>query len=382
MIRKINLLLLSLAILKCIPVEGQNKINGRVVDANTSESLPFVSVYIPTNNNKSTITNINGDFTVNDISENDTIHFSYIGYEVRSMIGREIAINNKIQLQSKMFELPEILVTNINIRELIKSSFDKMKVNYPPAYPILQGIYRKQISENNTCVFIGESRLVIKPVDLKGLMKGKKSKVSFSDIRISANNQSDKSTNFNFIIDPAPYPVFSELRPENFSDFEWEIMGVYDSENDNRIFKIKFTGRPSSGDSLKIHNSGIVYVSEKDRAILATRIVRKLKDQISTGKDGITTDNYLIWDAYYKKNGAYYQYDYMRSEWKFKYSSKEISEGYYTITADYLNENIPASNKLNDRLKKAIFDPFREPQNAKILPFSALNKITPDYDFK
>jgi hypothetical protein len=73
----------------------------------------------------------------------------------------------------------------------------------------------------------------------------------------------------------------------------------------------------------------------------------------------------------------------MRTEWTFKYLSNEKKASYdYNIAADYLSQSNLLSDKKKRKFRKNIFDPFKEPENAIICPFSELNKITPDYDFK
>jgi hypothetical protein len=360
---------------------AQNPVKWKVVDVVTNENMPYVSISVSTNTFKSTISNTNGEFSINNLADTDTIVFSHVGYELQFITGNELFNKTEIQLVPKILELPEIVVRNINIKELMRASFDHVRSNYPSNYPVMEGLYRKQITENKKCVFIGESNLAIKSVDLKGLLKGKKSEVFFYNTKTSENLQTDTSVNFNFIIDPAMYPVFTELKPENFDNYNWEILNTYESDDNDQIFKIKFTGKKSAKDSLMIYNNGIVFISEKDKAILAARIVRKFNNQITD--EGVATDNYLTWDAYYKKNDSYYQYFYMRAEWTFKYLSNETTTTYdYNITADYLNQPHLLSDKRNRKFKKSIFDPFKEPENVIIYPFSELNKITLDYEFK
>jgi hypothetical protein len=71
-------------LLNCVLLNGQSQINRKVVDAATGENMSFVSIYVPTNNSKSTISNINGDFSVNGLVDADTVIFSYVGYETRT----------------------------------------------------------------------------------------------------------------------------------------------------------------------------------------------------------------------------------------------------------------------------------------------------------
>ena len=63
---------------------AQDKVfNGRVIDAQTGEPLPFVSVYFK-NSNYGTTTNFDGNYSFKAVPPTDSITVSYVGYITRS----------------------------------------------------------------------------------------------------------------------------------------------------------------------------------------------------------------------------------------------------------------------------------------------------------
>ncbi|MEX0720775.1 MAG: TonB-dependent receptor [Balneolaceae bacterium] len=81
-VNKYNKLFLLLIPLLLLSVESfaQNSISGRVLDAETSESLPGVNILIK-GTSTGTATDANGDFEIAVKSLQDTLVFSYIGFE-------------------------------------------------------------------------------------------------------------------------------------------------------------------------------------------------------------------------------------------------------------------------------------------------------------
>ena len=67
-----------LALLLCLPLSAQQTYRARVVDAETGEALPYVSIH--TSSKTETLTNAEGDFAVN-AKAKDILTFSLVGYE-------------------------------------------------------------------------------------------------------------------------------------------------------------------------------------------------------------------------------------------------------------------------------------------------------------
>lgn len=84
------------------------KIKGKVIDAKTGETLPFVNISI-IGTNFGTQTDMNGSFYLETAHQNPTIRIAFVGYipEIRTIQGN-IPLNIKLRVQSK--DLEEVTV--------------------------------------------------------------------------------------------------------------------------------------------------------------------------------------------------------------------------------------------------------------------------------
>ncbi|MDR1203535.1 MAG: carboxypeptidase-like regulatory domain-containing protein, partial [Tannerellaceae bacterium] len=99
-------LLSSVLFLNCTLLCAQSIARWKVIDIATNENMPYVSISVLTNIYKSTISNTNGEFSIDNLIDTDTVLFSYVGYESRSITGSELFNKTEIQLTPKVFELP------------------------------------------------------------------------------------------------------------------------------------------------------------------------------------------------------------------------------------------------------------------------------------
>ena len=98
---------------------SQNQIiTGTVQNYETNEPLPYVNIGIA-NKTVGTVSNENGLFklTLNDkVSKNDTIIFSYIGFQIKNYSVSELSTKNTtVLLHPKEMDLDEVLVTTKKI---------------------------------------------------------------------------------------------------------------------------------------------------------------------------------------------------------------------------------------------------------------------------
>ncbi|MBK0402852.1 carboxypeptidase-like regulatory domain-containing protein [Adhaeribacter sp. BT258] len=108
---KLKLLLLLLFTVTGITSLAQEKVfNGRVIDAQTGEPLPFVSVYFK-NSDFGTTTNFDGNYSFKAIPPTDSLTVSYVGYITRSKaITKEKVQTINFQLQDNSTSLAEVLI--------------------------------------------------------------------------------------------------------------------------------------------------------------------------------------------------------------------------------------------------------------------------------
>lgn len=97
-------------LLACLPMVGsaqQNVVRGTVVDANSNESLPGVSVLIK-GTSSGVVTDLNGEFQL-EAASNDTLIFSFVGY-----FSEEVPVGNKstidITMEEDIQSLQEVVV--------------------------------------------------------------------------------------------------------------------------------------------------------------------------------------------------------------------------------------------------------------------------------
>lgn len=114
---------------------GQNLLlNGRVLDAETKEPLPFVNV-VYTEKGTGTTTNLSGYFSI-PVSENlSNLRFSYVGYEILSLSVKDTDFSKLIvaELQKKSFEIEEVnIYPGINpAHRIIMLAIENRDLNNP-----------------------------------------------------------------------------------------------------------------------------------------------------------------------------------------------------------------------------------------------------------
>lgn len=122
-------------------------LSGKVVDAETSEPLPFATVGI-SHRGRGMVTNNNGDFILKIPDEylNDTLSVSYVGYinrliPVRSMPGNVMTIN----MERDFIPIPEIIIRAQDPVLIIGKAISSVASNYGTTPVLLTGFYREGV---------------------------------------------------------------------------------------------------------------------------------------------------------------------------------------------------------------------------------------------
>lgn len=92
---------------------GQRPMEVRVVDARTSEPLPYASV-VTAKDGKGVITNEEGVFRIPSVAAEDTLVFSYLGYQRLRMAAGEVRTRHEVRLQPSVTELSAVQVMGRN----------------------------------------------------------------------------------------------------------------------------------------------------------------------------------------------------------------------------------------------------------------------------
>ena len=106
----------------CIWAQGD--FHAKIVDAETGEPLPYVSVYVSEGNG--TLSNEEGAFSIN-AQPDDTLRLSCIGYE--KLLLKAADIGDLVKLKPLTQKLREVTVKPIPVDDILKSSPAKEGAN-------------------------------------------------------------------------------------------------------------------------------------------------------------------------------------------------------------------------------------------------------------
>lgn len=104
---------------------AQEQVGGRVLDAETGETLPYAIVYVESE--KKALTNQNGEFIVT-ASPNDVLTFSYVGYEKLRIQASKM--KPVVRLKPMSNELREVVVRPVDVMDILKELIKNLKRDY------------------------------------------------------------------------------------------------------------------------------------------------------------------------------------------------------------------------------------------------------------
>ena len=103
----------TLLLLASVLTQAQSTITSTVVDFNTKQPISYCNI-LNLNSQNGVITNENGDFTIGINVLDDTISISFLGYESRNILAKNILNGNRISLKKKQFQLNEVVIHSDN----------------------------------------------------------------------------------------------------------------------------------------------------------------------------------------------------------------------------------------------------------------------------
>jgi outer membrane cobalamin receptor len=107
-----RIILFVLLVTWYINTAAQSIVKGRVVDQNTKEPLEAALI---SSNQKQTLTDKEGNFTLNNVSQQDSVTVSYIGYTTKIIAAASLNNQDNIQLERGTVDLKDIVIsTRIN----------------------------------------------------------------------------------------------------------------------------------------------------------------------------------------------------------------------------------------------------------------------------
>jgi len=107
-------------------------ITGKIIDSETQEPIPYVSIIL--NENNGGISNEEGNFSVtipNNILKNDSIYFSSVGYKTKAVLIQKLK-NITINLEPEILELSSVYISGqkLSAEEIIEHVEDNLSKNY------------------------------------------------------------------------------------------------------------------------------------------------------------------------------------------------------------------------------------------------------------
>lgn len=305
-------------------VNAQNfiKVNGKVLEENTSNGVPYAHIIIR-NTLNGTVTNNEGEFQLNvDIAnQNEYVVFSSLGYSKDSvllsiLIKEEFA---KIYLSIKSTMLEEVRVSGkkLEANEIISQVVKRLKSNYYQDAFNQELFYRSQIRSNDTITFNEEASVLT--YDRKGYQP---KSTAYSDmfgkilqLRNTTNNRSEDE----WFGTGSLWKVFTHdliLDKNNIlhktSAYSIKISDVLEFDGET-VYELTFTcNKPSAvttgfGFPDPESTYGKLYVNESDFAVLKYEhcIKRKPYDYKSSN---LRAEDWtvLLVQSYKKYDGKYF----------------------------------------------------------------------------
>jgi len=237
---KKELIIISVLLLTVLPMAASQQFETTVVDIQTSEPLPFASVYI--NKVSSTITNAEGTFSIK-CDSTDVLRISYVGYKPLTIQANQIG--SHIGLQPMENLLNEVTVIPIDLKNLIRKTTRETRRQLQKYEKRKSNFFYRQISfADSTCFELMEAFLQARPaVYLRNLslLKGR-----FAGIQPDSLHQYSFWTNF-FTVSELPmltrsdYQYNTDAKPltrnyKDFYDLDYDLLG----DSTDRLVAVHF----------------------------------------------------------------------------------------------------------------------------------------------
>jgi hypothetical protein len=135
---------------------GQTYVQGRILDADNNEPLPFATI-IFSETTSGTISNAQGIFQLQLTAQHsDTLLVSFIGYESKKVLLQEIIAHPVIYLKPTMVELDELVVYAMSPEDILRKAIRKYSMNYANVPFTTTAYYREVFTENQEYISLNE----------------------------------------------------------------------------------------------------------------------------------------------------------------------------------------------------------------------------------
>lgn len=127
-------------------------LQGRVVDAETGEPLPYVNIRV--GNGIGTLTNIEGSFKLL-TEEKDVLYFSFVGYEKLSL--KADRMPDVIRLKPYTVKMKEVTVLPLDEEDILKRVIENLRSDYKTGSKWTRKYFFRALMEQDSVSYIAEA---------------------------------------------------------------------------------------------------------------------------------------------------------------------------------------------------------------------------------
>ena len=374
-----------LLIFYCFNLIAQQNISGRVIT--DVGGVPYVNVYIK-NTTNGTITNNKGEYSINNTQPLDTLRFSMIGYQPIDTIIKVGIENINIKLVEARINLPEIEITAQTAESIIKSIKENLSQNYPTKPTAFSAIFRKQVLENNTYLFLGNANInILYPtyvLNANNKENTNERKIFLNDIRLTNNNLKE----INFSISPSGlvdfYPQYGFIVNPQYFNYAFKKSLFWNGET---YLKIGFKTKDKFWKDLPVE--GVITVAKSSYAITEIeyqtfRAPEKKRGYSKEKKiyNGTFVTNEYTNHIFYKKqqdNKWYFSYSKVYWDVDVKYKKYPQDNRNFILQSDLLAGESIEPEHITGTIININIDIFDKQKVIKPSNWEKLNPILPDF---
>lgn len=345
---------------------------GMVVDVDTQKPLEAVNITIK-NTNISTITNVEGSFTlkVPESTRESVVVLTHLGYQSHEMSLNEFSGENTlISMEQAIIELPQVKVTGFaNAETLVRKVFQDKKINNLDQPVLMTAFYRETIKRRNRNVSLTEA-----VVDLykqsymnrsRDVMKLNKARKSTDYRRLDTIAFKLQGGPFSTLyLDIMKYPEYI-FTDETISEYKYSF-GQPTTVNDRLAYVVNFSRNSSKED---MGYSGKLFIDANSLALVSATYALDIRNKAQASdlfvrrkpRDVVViplSAEYKV--NYQEKNGKWY-YSYSNANLNFKVNKKrKLFNTQYSVSSEMAVtdwESTTATDNigmLKDRLRPSI----------------------------
>ena len=148
--------IIALLLALCLPAQcvwaQELTLQGRVVDAETGEPLPYVN--IRASEGKATLTNVEGEFKFQ-VGEEEVVTFSFVGY--RKLSQKAGQASGTIRLKPYTTQMKEVTVLPLDEKDILKRVIENLKSDYKTGSKWTRKYFFRALMEEDSVSYIAEA---------------------------------------------------------------------------------------------------------------------------------------------------------------------------------------------------------------------------------